>query len=124
MAAVEVLRILAIMADEELRTARILAGMGHREHAAIVVLTRCRRLALDRIAGASRAIAFRAAALNDEIGNYAVECEPVVEVVIGKFYEIGYRTGSLGGVKFCFPRPFLGGDDGLLFLVGHMLCGL
>ena len=37
-AAVEVLRRLAGAADKKLRAARVLSGMGHREHAPVVIL--------------------------------------------------------------------------------------
>ena len=50
MAAVEVLRVLAIVADEELRAAGVLAAVGHREYAPVVALARSRGLALDRVA--------------------------------------------------------------------------
>ena len=119
-AAVEVLRILAVVADEELRTARVLACMGHRQHSAVVVLARSRSLALDGIAGTARTVAARAAALDDEIGNNAVEREPVVEIVRGQLDEVGHGAGRFMGVQFGFHRPFLGGDDGILLFVGHI----
>ena len=43
-AAVEVLRRLAGAADKKLRAARVLSGMGHREHAPVVILARRRGL--------------------------------------------------------------------------------
>ena len=58
-AAVEVLRRLAGAADKKLRAARVLSGMGHREHAPVVVLARRRGLAFDLVPGAARAAGSR-----------------------------------------------------------------
>ena len=55
--AVEVLGVLAVVADEELRAAGILATVGHRHYAAVVVLAWGRGLALDSPARTAGTIA-------------------------------------------------------------------
>ena len=112
--AVEVLGIRAVHADEELRAARVLAGMGHRQHAAVVILAGRRGLALDRVAGASGAVAARAAALDDEIGDDPMESEAVVKSVFGQFDEVGHGAGRLGRVEFGLHHPFLRCDNRVL----------
>ena len=47
--AVQVLRVLAVVADEELRTTSVLASVGHRENAAVVILTASAGFAFDAI---------------------------------------------------------------------------
>ena len=122
--AVEVLRIFAIEADEELRAARIAAGVGHREHAPVVVLERGRGLALDAVARAARSVAAGASALDDEVGDDAVEGQPVVEVVVGQVDEVGHRAGCRLGVEFGLHHPFLGRNDCVLFHVCRVYwCG-
>lgn len=120
-AAVEVLRVFAVHADEELRAAGILAGMRHREDAAVVILARRRGLALDAVSRAARTVAARAAALDDEVGDHAVEGQAVVESVFGQFDEVGHCAGGLVRVKFGLHRSLLGGDQGVLFLFGHIV---
>ena len=77
--AVKVLCVGAVVADEELRAAGIFAAVRHREYATVVVLTLGRGLALDGPAWATCAIADRAATLNNEIWNHAVEGQSVVK---------------------------------------------
>ena len=109
--AVEVLRVLAVQADEELRAARVLAAVGHREYAAVVALARCRGFARDGVARAARPVACGAAALNDEIGNDAVERQSVVKALLRQFHEIGDREGRLFFVKFRFQVALFGRDQ-------------
>ena len=63
--------------DEELRAVGVRAGVGHRERAAddLVVV----ELVLEGVARAAGAGALGAAALDHEVGDHAVEGEPVVE---------------------------------------------
>ena len=86
--AVEVLGVLAVVTDEELRAAGVLAAVGHRHYAAVVVLAWGRGLALDSPARATGTIAQRAAALNNKVGNNAVKCESIVEAALGQLNEI------------------------------------
>src|SRR5437867_2014291 len=63
--------------DEELAPVRIGPGVRHRERAAddaVVV-----RLVVERVAGATGAVALRAAALDHEAVDHAVESKAVVE---------------------------------------------
>ena len=107
-AAVEVLRRLAGAADKKLRAARVLSGMGHREHAPVVILARRRGLAFDLVPGAARAVAPRAAALDDEARNHPVEGQPVVEIVVGQLDEVRHRTGGLLRIELGLHVAFLG----------------
>ena len=66
--------------DEELAAAGVLAGVRHRERADHVLVRVALRLALDLVAGAAGADARvarhpreRVAALDDEVGDHAVE---------------------------------------------------
>src|SRR4051812_13940753 len=63
---------LARMADEELRPARVLAGVSHRERARVVNLLLARGLTLDLKARTAGAGAHRATALNHEVGDHPV----------------------------------------------------
>ena len=77
--------------DEELRAVGVGAGVGHRERAAdhLVVV----ELVLEGVAGTAGAGAFRAAALDHEVGDHPVEDQPVVEPFAREFAEVldGFR---------------------------------
>ena len=118
--AVEMLRVFAVHTDEELRASRVAAGMGHRKNAPVMVLERSRGLAFDAVARAARSVAARTSALDDKVGNDAVEGQSVVEVVVGQVDEVGHRTGRRLGVEFGLHLPFLGRNYSVLF---HM-CGV
>lgn len=75
------------MSDEELGAVRVGAGVGHGEHAGLVVAAVCLALALELVAGVSGAGAEGAAALDHEIGDDAVEAQAVVEPAGGKVEE-------------------------------------
>ena len=96
-------RVLAIQvrnarhADKELRTGRVrVAGTSHRQH------TRFMRLGikflLNGVAGAPGAISQRAAHLNHEAGNDAVENNPVVETYLRQGQNVLHVAGSDVGV--------------------------
>src|SRR5689334_15713393 len=72
--------------DEELAAVGVRPGVGHRERAAddLVVVD----LVLERIAGAAGARPQRAAALDHEVLDHAVEAEPVVEAVGRELAEV------------------------------------
>ena len=57
--------------DEELGAVRVRAGVGHRERAAVDLVVV--ELVLERVAGAAGARSLRAAALDHEVGDHAVE---------------------------------------------------
>ena len=80
-----------------------------------MALARGRRLALDRVARTSRAVAPGAAALDHEVGNHTVEGQPVVEVVPGQFDEVGHGSGGLVGIQLGFHRPLFGRNNCVLF---------
>src|SRR5207249_1473405 len=66
-------------ADEKLRAAGVLAGVGHRQRPRDVLVGVLLALALDLVAGAAGAAAEGTAALNHEAGLVAVEAEPIVK---------------------------------------------
>ena len=116
--AVEMLRILTVVADKELTAASVLASMGHREDTTIVVLLGGVGLALDgpsRTARTHTGVAYiaavRTAALNDKVGDDTMETETVVETVLGKFNEIGDGAGNLFFIKLHFHASSIGVDD-------------
>lgn len=115
--AVEMLRILAVMADEELRTAGIPAAMRHRQHAAVVILALGRGLALNGVTRSSRAVAARTAALNHEIGYDAVKRQSVIKMALGQLYEVGYRAGRLLFIEFGAHVALLGGNYGIFHIL-------
>ena len=88
--------------QEELGAAGVATSVGHREHAGLVVLEgESRWLARDLPARTSgtgsarhRVLGMRAAALNHEIFNDAVEVETVVVTHFDELDEIGHRVGS------------------------------
>src|SRR5256885_1929797 len=59
---------------------------GHRDRAPQVLLLV--ELRLDLVAGAAGAVALRAAALHDEVGDDPVERQPVVEALLGERDEV------------------------------------
>ena len=123
MDAIKVLGVLAVMADEELATAGVFACMCHGEDTTVVVLFIGMGLAFDCPSGATSThtgitgiAAIGASALDNEIGNYAMEAESVVEAVLGQFDEVGdccrnfffieFRFhGTLGCVDYCVHIP-------------------
>src|SRR3954451_1261807 len=72
--------------DEELRPVRVRPRVGHGQRAAhdLVVVD----LVLELVAGTARAGALRAAALDHEVGDDAMEDEPVVEALTGELLEV------------------------------------
>lgn len=108
---VEVLRILAIVADEELRAARILASVGHRKHTAIVVLARGRSFTFNRIARAACTVADGASALNYKVGNDTMECQTVIEAAFGQLHKVGDSARSLLLVELGLHIALLGRDN-------------
>ena len=105
--AVKVLRVLTVVANEELRAARVLACVSHREHAAVVVLAAAVGLAFNavaRTAGANTRVAqiarIGASALNHKIRNHAVKTQPVVEPFFCKFHKVINRVRNVVSVQF------------------------
>src|SRR5699024_8491343 len=108
---VEVLRVLPVAADEELRAARVPAAVRHGQHASVMVLPRCIGFELDGITGPSRTIAHPTSALYDESRYHAVEREPVVKSALGQLDEILSRSGRLPCVEFGFHVALLRTDN-------------
>ena len=82
--------------DEELAAVGVRAGVGHRQHAALVAHAVV-GLVLELVARTAGAGALRAAALDHEIGDHAVELQAVVEAALGEIDEIGDRQRRLFG---------------------------
>ena len=101
----------AAVTHEELRSARVLARVGHGKYAAIVALVATRCFALDVPAGAAGAGALGASALNHEVWEHTVEGEPVIEAALGELAEV--CDGEWGvGVEELDGHIALGGLDG------------
>src|SRR5690606_19020525 len=83
------------VADEELRAAGVTAGMGHGKNTTVVVLVVAVEFTLDRVSGATVSNTVGTAALNDEIGDDAVERKTIVKSLLCKGYEILYGVGSI-----------------------------
>jgi hypothetical protein len=100
---VEVLDIAAVAVHhEELAAARVLAGVGHGEGAQLVLVGVARRLALDLPAGAAgpghargAGLGVGAPALDDEIGDDAVEGQAIVEAGFDELHEVRHSAGRL-----------------------------
>ena len=101
-AAIEVLGVLTVETNEELRATCVLACMRHGENASVMILARSRGFALDAIAWPAGSVTARTSALNDKIGNDTVESESVIEVVVGQIDEIGHRSGCFSRIEFGF----------------------
>lgn len=101
----------AAVTHKELRSARVLARVGHGKDAAIVALVATGGFALDFIAGVAGAGALGASTLNHEIWEHTVEGEPVIEAALGELAEV--CDGEWGvGVEELDGHIALGGLDG------------
>src|SRR5215831_1226101 len=94
--------------DEELRAARVRAGVGHRQRAArigdlrvgqVLVLDAPMRAVTRAGARTVRILAVRAAELDHELVDHAVEVKPVVEAFLGERDEISGGDRHLVGEK-------------------------
>ena len=101
----------AAVTHEELRSAGVLARVGHGKHAAIVALVATGGFALDCPARSAGAGALGASTLNHEIGEHTVEGEPVIEAALGELAEV--CDGEWGvGVEELDGHIALSGLDG------------
>ena len=105
---VEMLSILPVQANEELRPSGVAPGVSHRQNAAVVILVVAVQFTIDLVAGSSGTRTIRASALYDESGNDPVEGQVIVEAVFGQFDEIGYGIGGVMVIKFYFQCAFVG----------------
>ena len=64
----------------------------------VVLVTVCRKFAVDLIARAAHAVALRAAALDHEAGDHAVEDQAVIKTGVGERDEIPHALRSDVGV--------------------------
>src|SRR5437867_13000869 len=64
------------------------------------------------VAGAARAGPLRAAGLNHEVGNHAMEFEAVIEALLGQLLEVGDGLRGLVGVQLELDRAFACIDRG------------
>ena len=99
--------------DEELGAGGVGAlGTGHGQDTTLVTQvilnTVKEELAFDAVAGAAHAGALRAATLNHETGDNAMEDQTVIVVVIGQIDEVIHALGSLFGIQLAF-------DDATVF---------
>jgi len=97
---VQVLGVLPAQADKELRAACILAPVGHRQYAAVVVLVASAGLAFDLITRSAGACAIRASALHHKFRNDPMKGKPIVIATLCELYEICHRSRSVLGIKF------------------------
>lgn len=108
MVAIEVLRILAAMADKELGASGVAAGMRHGKNAAVVVLIFTFKFAVDGIPGASSAIAYRTSALNNKVWYYPMETKPVVKAFFSQVDKIFHCFWSVFFIELHFHGAFVG----------------
>jgi hypothetical protein len=108
MVAIQVGRILAAVANEELGATRITAGMCHREHPPVVILIIPIQFAVDGIAGATSARPGRVTALDHEIRDHAMEGDAIVEAVFGEFHKISDGIRCILIIEFHLHIAFLG----------------
>lgn len=106
--AVQVLGVLAVVADEELRATGVATGMGHGEHAAIVKLVLTRQLAIYLVAWSAVANAIGAATLNHEVRNHAMEDQSIVKSFLRQVNKILHRLGSIFFIKLNLHHTFFG----------------
>ena len=121
---IEMLGVHAIVTNEELASACVLAGMGHTHHSAVMTLPRGRRLALDGPSGAAGAhsrvakiAAVWATSLDDKIRNNSVETQSIVEALMGQLDEIGHSVGHFLVVELHVHRALC-----CLDLCFHIFC--
>src|SRR5437763_997734 len=102
--AIEVPAVCVAQDNEELAAAGVLTGVGHRERADLVGFRIAGSLALDLVAGSAGAdsriargkiTGERVTALEDEIGDDAMELHAVVEATIGELLEVLDRLGRV-----------------------------
>jgi hypothetical protein len=110
MVTVEVRRVFAAVANEKLRTARITSGVSHGKHAPVVVLITAGEFAVDFITGSAGTRTGRITALYDEVGDYPVKGEAVVEAFFGQRNKILNGFGRIGIEELDFHHPFIGMD--------------
>ena len=89
---------------EELRAAGVRPRVRHREHAGLVVAQPLAELVLDDVARAAGAVALRAAALDHELVDDAVEGQPVVEALLREVGEVLDRVRREVVVKLDLER--------------------
>src|SRR5690606_2001693 len=99
------------MGDEELAAVGARARVGHGEHAALVAQAVV-GLVLEAVAGAAGAGAVRAAALDHEVVDEAVEVQAVVEATPGQVGEVGDRQRGLLGLELDADRAAVGVEGG------------
>src|SRR5690606_14972035 len=87
------------------------AGIGHGQHAALVGHAVV-GLVLEAVPRATAAGTLRAAALDHEIRDHAVEVQAVVEAAAGQVDEVGDRQRRLVGQQFDPDRAAGGGKSG------------
>ena len=92
--------------DEELAPVRVRARVRHRERPALDLVVV--ELVLELVARAAGAGALRAAALDHEVGDDAVEDQPVVEALAGELGEVLDRLRGLVGEELDLDRSFAG----------------
>lgn len=80
---VQVRGILAGVADEELGSAGIPAGMCHGKHTTVVILIVARQFAFDAVTRTACTGTVRTTALDYEVRYHTVECKPVVVSFFG-----------------------------------------
>ena len=102
------------MGDEELAAVGIRSGVGHRQHATPMTYA-VAGLVFEAVTRTAAAGAFRAAALDHEIGKDAVKIQSVIEPAPGQVDEVGHGQRRLVGQQLDPDRATGGiemGDQG------------
>ena len=110
-------------ADEELRTVGVGPGVGHGDRPWLVLTVD--GFIVEPVSGTAATRAFRAAALDDEVVDDAMEGETVVEAVASEEDEVVHRLGRTRRVQCDDDIAAIGGDGGGVALcrIDHLLSG-
>ena len=97
--------------DKELAAVGVGPGVGHGQHARLVVLLgQGAGFIVKFVARVARARALRAAGLNHEVGDHAVKGQAIVEAVLGELDEVARGLGAVLGEQFNLDVTFVGLD--------------
>ena len=106
--AVQMRSIAAAVANEELGSSGVAAGMRHGKYAAIVKLVSSSEFAVDFVSRTTRAGTGGIAALNNKIRYHAVKGDAIIKALLGQAYKILYGVGGVLIEKFDLHHALIG----------------
>ena len=110
MVAIEVRGAGPVEDDEELRTARVAAGVRHGQDALVVVLVSTGQLTINFVARAASSGAVGTAPLHHESGNDPVEFEAIVITFAGQIDKVCHGLGRIFRKEIGDENAAVGGD--------------